>query len=113
MSVSLQPEDPLSQVVFVHDYLQLVFQECAFTIYSKAMYTLGVIAIRQGELGFCDALVSLIEQTTQVDFAGNTLSLRFTSGAVVSVESSGAASRGPEAWQFGWFGGPLVVEQNA
>lgn len=113
MNVSLQPEDSLSQVVFVHDYLQLVFQECSFTIYNQATYTQGAIAIRQGGAGFCDALVSLIQQKVQVDFAGNTLSLRFNSGAVVSVESSGAASRGPEAWQFGWFGGPLVVEQNA
>jgi hypothetical protein len=113
MDISLQPEDSLSQVVFVHDYLQLVFQDYAFSIYNQATYTLGAIAIRPGEAGFCDALVSLNGQTTQVDFAGNTLSLRFNSGAVVSVESSGAASRGPEAWQFGWFGGPLVVEQNA
>ena len=113
MEHSLQPEDPLSQVVFIHDYLQLVFQDCAFTIYNRASYASGRTALLQGEPGFCDALVGLIEQSARVEFISGELSLHFVRGAVVSVVNAGPCARGPEAWQFGRLGGPQLVEQNA
>jgi hypothetical protein len=113
MEPSLQPEDPLSQVVFVHDYVQLVFQDCAFTLHNLATLTVGGVVLTQGEAGFCDALVSLIEQPARVEASSGSLSLHFSGGAVVSVATSGAMVRGPEAWQFCRLGGPAVVEQNA
>lgn len=113
MKVDLQPVEPLSQVVFVHDYFQLVFQDQAFTIYNIATCSTGSGDLRQGQLGFCDALVSLIDQTARVEALADTLLLHFSSGAVVSVPVSGPDTRGPEAWQFGQFGGPTVVGQNA
>lgn len=33
---NLIPLEPLSQVVFIHDYLQLVFQDESFSIYNLA-----------------------------------------------------------------------------
>ena len=113
MQPDLQPTDPLSQVVFIHDYLQLVFQDCAYTLYNTANYSLGAVAYRQGEPGFCDALVSLIDQTAQADARSNGLYLQFAKGAIVSVPLSGPDANGPEAWQFGQLGGPYAVEQNA
>ena len=113
MKVDLQPEDPLSQVVFVHDYLQLVFQDCAFTIYNTASYSADSGELRQGQPGFCDAIVSLIDQTAQVVALTSSLLLHFSGGAVVSVHVSDSDSCGPEAWQFNRLGGPTVVEQNA
>nr|WP_176947198.1 hypothetical protein [Pseudomonas benzenivorans] len=113
MEPSLQPDDPLSQVVFVHDYLQLVFQDCAFALYNLVTYTAGDISLTQGEAGFCDALVSLIEQAARVEVLPGELSLHFANGAIVSIASSGASTRGPEAWQFGRLGSAVVVEQNA
>ncbi|GAB6197337.1 hypothetical protein [Lysobacter xanthus] len=113
MEHPLQPEDPLSQVVFIHDYLQLVFQDCAFTIYNRASYASGGTTLLQGTPGFCDALVGLIEQFARVDLSSGELSLHFSRGAVVSVANAGPSARGPEAWQFGWLGGPQLVEQNA
>jgi hypothetical protein len=113
MQPDLQPVDPLSKVVFVHDYLQLVFQDCAFTIYNLATYTKATTVLRQGEPGFCDALVSLINQTAHAEARAESLLLRFTSGVVVSVPISGPDTRGPEAWQFARLGGPHIVEQNA
>ena len=113
MQPDLQPQDPLSQVVFVHDYLQLVFQDCAFTLYNCATYTKGTTALRQGQIGFCDALVSLIDQDARTEVRSESLVLHFTSGAVVSVPTSGPNARGPEAWQFNRLGAPPVVEQNS
>lgn len=113
MQPDLQPADPLSQVVFVHDYLQLVFQNCAFTIYNLTTYSKATTVFRQGDPGFCDALVSLIDQTARVEAQDESLLLHFAGGAVVSVPTSGPDTQGPEAWQFGRLGGPYVVEQNA
>lgn len=113
MQVDLQATETLSQVVFVHDYLQLVFQDSAFTIYNLATYSADSTQVRQGQPGFCDALVSLINQNVRTEVLGDKLLLHFSSGAVVSVPVSGPDTRGPEAWQFGRLGGPYVVEQNA
>jgi hypothetical protein len=113
MKVDLPAVEPLSQVVFVHDYLQLVFQDRVFTLYNTATYSAGSGEFRQGQSGFCDALVSLIDQTAQAEALADKLLLRFSGGAVVSVPVSGPDARGPEAWQFSQLGGPLVVEQNA
>jgi len=113
MKVDLQPIEPLSQVVFVHDYLQLVFQDSTFTIYNTASCSADAGEFRQGQAGFCDAVVSLIDQSARVEALADKLLLRFSGGSVVSVPVSGSDSRGPEAWQFARLGGPTVVEQNA
>ena len=36
MAPNLKPSEPLSQVVFIHDYLQLVFQDECFNVYNAA-----------------------------------------------------------------------------
>lgn len=113
MKVDLQAVEPLSQVVFVHDYLRLVFQNRAFTLYNIATYSIGSGDFRQGQPGFCDALVLLIGQTARTEVLSDKLLLNFSGGAVVSVPVSGPDARGSEAWQFDQIGGPTVVEQNA
>jgi hypothetical protein len=114
MQQDLQPEDPLSQVVFIHNYLQLVFQDSAYTLYNLATYSRGGVAIEQGQPGFCDALVALIDQRAEVHYHSESgLVIQFVGGASVTVPSSGPNTRGPEAWQFGRMDGPYVVEQNA
>ena len=113
MKPFLQPNYPLSQVVFVHDYLQLIFQDCVFSLYNLATYTASDITLTQGDAGFCDALVSLIEQTVRVEVLPGKLSLYFDNGAVVSIPSTDEAIRGTEAWQFSRLGGSVVVDQNA
>ena len=113
MKPDLQPEDALSQVVFVHDYLQLVFQGCGFSLYNVVTYCQGATTIRQGRPGFSDALVSLIDQTASVETQPGALLLRFSGGAILSFPTAGPDVRGPEAWQFNRLGGPTVVEKNA
>ena len=114
MRPELLPAHPLSQVVFVHDYLQLVFQNEIFTIYNTAEISVADHNHVQGQLGFADALISLIENRATSVISGTEYSLQieFQNGAAVNVLRMAANAAGPEAWQFGSLGGPVVVEVN-
>jgi len=96
--------------VFIHDYLQLVFQDTCFSIYNAAELRQGNSSLSQGQPGFCDGLVSLIGQPLISVSASPSLSLTFQDGAVLVVAQS---EQGPEAWQYNSFGEQIVVEQNA
>jgi hypothetical protein len=115
MKPNLKPPDPLSQVVFIHDYLQLVFQEAGFSIYNLAAIEVEGRQIKQGQAGFYDAVVALIGQ--RVDKVSHSssaaLCLVFEKGARFIVLSDDESIKGPEAFEFHAKGGPLVVEQNA
>jgi len=41
------PVEALSQVAFIHDYFQLVFQEERFTVYNRAAVADGENVVRQ------------------------------------------------------------------
>ena len=113
-SVDLKPVDALSQVVFIHDYLQLVFQFQRFSIFNVSEIVRGGQVLRSGAPGFSDALISLIDH--RVVAAGTTgrfkLSLTFDDGTEFHVLSGCDAERGPEAFEFWLEGGSSVVRQN-
>ena len=114
MPPKLSPTESLSQVVFVHDYLQLVFEDETFSIYNLTELVLGGVAIAQGAPGFCDGLVKLIGQGATVAQSERcALSFSFAGGANLRVLRSAGAARGPEAFQFAGRANLLVVEQNA
>jgi len=115
MAPNLKPSEPLSQVVFIHDYLQLVFQDEYFNVYNAAEVVWNETTLRQGQLGFCDALVSLIDQrVTSVSVSEPyKLSLTFERGFQFHVLSGDEAARGPEAFEFHGSNNLLVVESNA
>ncbi|MFZ3014214.1 MAG: hypothetical protein WA045_10945, partial [Nitrospira sp.] len=73
------------------------------------------IGIPQGEVGFCDAVVSLIGQrVTRVSRSDTyVLSLTFEQAMEFIVRGDEASVRGPEAFDFKGKDQPLVVEQNA
>lgn len=110
MIQDILPTEPLSQVVFVHDYIQLVFQDACFSIYNIAELQLAETTLLQGQPGFCDALVGLIGLPLISVSSGPMLSLSFQ-GGVMFVVTEG--SSGPEAWQYNSPGFSSVVEQNA
>ncbi|WP_028208236.1 restriction endonuclease subunit S domain-containing protein [Paraburkholderia nodosa] len=101
MDSRLVPVEPLSQVVFIHDYFQLVFQEERFTVYNRSAVADRESVIRQGTVGFCDKLVELIGQSvvavTQTD--AYVLCLRFSGGAAFQIEADLDPSW-PEAFDF-------------
>src|SRR4051812_22585715 len=98
----LKPVDALSQVIFIHDYIQLVFQFQRFSILNASEIVLEGKVMRSGEPGFCDGLISLMGQrviaaTTAEPFK---LSLTFERGAEFHVLSGGDAARSLEAFHF-------------
>jgi len=115
MAPNLKPVEPLSQVVFIHDYLQLIFQDEGFNIYNLAQIELQGKKLTQGQSGFCDAVVSLIGQRVIAASHSDTYALRlsFEEGAQFIVRSDDAAISGPEAFEFNGKNQPPVVEQNA
>ena len=110
----LIPTESLSQVVFIHDYLQLVFQFESFSIYNLARVSQGGTVLTQGAPGFCDAVVSLIGQ--RIREASSTenygLSLTFESGENFVVLSGSENIRGPEAFEFNGHDNLVVMGQN-
>lgn len=110
MSSVKVPEAPLTQVVFVHDYIQLVFQDDCFSIYNTAELKQDGNSLLRGQFGFCDALVSLIGLPLTSVSSQPLLSLRFQGGAEFIVTE---AFSGPEAWQYSSPSSQTVVAQNA
>ena len=114
MKPSLKPSEPLSQVVFVHGYVQLRFQGEGFSIYNLSEIELGVAKFAKGQPGYCDALVSLIDQRVVEVSESNrhVLVLLFERGARFSVSSDHEAILGPEAFEFIGETQDLIVHQN-
>lgn len=110
MHPNILPTEPLSEVVFIHDYLQLVFQDACFSIYNAIELRQGNSSLSQGQSGFCDGLVGLIGQPLKAASANPSLSLTFQNGTVLAVAQSGHS---PEAWQYNSLGQPIVAVQNA
>jgi len=108
----LEFTEPLSQVVFVEDYFQLVFQEQRLSVFSRATVSKAGAATQQGEPGFCDALVQLIGQ--QADLTSSeepfVLTLAFESGTKVQVYADG---NGPEAFSVHDEYGRFIVGRGA
>ncbi len=100
--------------MFIHDYIQLVFQDEIFSIYNPTEVLVGRLKFSRGMPGFADAFVGLIEKHATSVTTGNGYSLQvfFEGDAVVKVLKGSAKAHGPEAWQFGAIGGPVVVEAN-
>ena len=115
MKLNLVPSEPLSQVVFIHDYLQLVFQGESFSVYNVSKLVHNGTELIQGQSGFCDAMVNLIGQrvVTAAVSTENPLSLSFESGSKFSVLPGSVGARGPEAFQFTGRYNQIIVEQNA
>lgn len=111
----LTPLEPLSEVAFVHDYLQLVFQGESYSIYKITKLILNGSEWMQGEAGFCDTLVGLMGQRVNEASSSAELALvlRFEGGARLEVLSGDLGSRGPETFQFINKEKKVVVEQNA
>ena len=47
----------LSQVTFVHDYIQLTFQDVGLSAYNHVTLEANDTRLAQGDIGFCDLLV--------------------------------------------------------
>lgn len=109
MRPNLVPADALTHVVFIHDYIQLLFADVGFSFYNPVRLIAGGVAVAQGAAGFADALVSLIGRKIISAQGSGALNLTFDNAVELQVD---AAGDGPEAFQFHGADGSVVVEQN-
>jgi hypothetical protein len=105
--------EPLSQVVFVHDYLQLIFQEITLTVYCavEVKTASGTVACRAP--GWCDALVALIgKRVASVDYVPQRhLRLAFAGGDSATLSLRAPRAELNELFQLDRPGLPTIVEQ--
>ncbi|NCT83313.1 MAG: hypothetical protein GXC94_09235 [Comamonadaceae bacterium] len=103
--------ESLSQVVFVEDYFQLVFQDQTLAVFSGAVLGKAGVQFRMGEPGFCDALVQLIGQQAKAipACAPFLLAIKFQRGATLQIPQDGT---GPEAYSL-HDGTRIVVGRDA
>jgi hypothetical protein len=106
---------PLSQVVFVHDYWQLAFDDARLSVYAPATVSSGGTSRVRSDVGFCDALVGLIgKRIISADYIqAKQLRLTFEGGDSVAVPLLGDGVVGPELFQLDRPGLPTIVEQVA
>jgi hypothetical protein len=113
LAAAFDQADTMSQVTFVHDYVQLVFQDLVMTIYSPIAVMIGATPIVKGDPTFCDRLVALIGSRVEsvTDVPIGQLRLRFEGGIDVSVSLRTEDANGPEFFQIDRPGFPIIVEQ--
>ena len=108
----LNPSKPVTQVVFVHDYVQLFFETEILSIYGRMRFRgLQGDEFEQGQVGFADALAGLIgAKASSVNTSqAECLALQFEEKGRLAVTHD---STGPEAFQFETESGLIVVQQN-
>ena len=112
---ALLSAEPLSQVIFVHEYVQLRFQDTCLSLYSLLSVGTGRSVLNRSDHGFCDALVELINQrVASVDYrAENHLRITFAGGGSVTASLKANDVIGPELFQLDQPGMPTIVEQVA
>lgn len=107
------PRNRVSQVVFVEDYVQLVFHEERFSFLEALALESSQRVLTSGTAGFCDSLVSLIgKRAASVDVDDdNQLTIVFDDGVTVRAGFDSLGS-GPEAWTFHGADGHDVVGRD-
>lgn len=107
--------DPLTEVSFVHDYVQLSFQDLGLSVYSQLTVGTPRGLLKRSDSGFCDALVGLIGQrVTSVEYSAKiSMRLIFSDGSSVNVSLRSEDANGSELFQLKRLGLPIIVAQVA
>ena len=106
--------EPLSSVVFVQDYIQLVFQDLYFNLYNPVSVHRESRTLREADIGFADELRRLIGQRV-VDTSAQErqfVTVKFERGTQVTVSLRPEDVTGPEAFELANGKGLWIVEQN-
>jgi len=105
----------LTQVVFVHDYLQLVFDDIRLSLYAPVVITSSGKRIGHLELGHADAIVRLVGHAVTSASCDSEceLALHFSNGDILNVSLQSTDAVGPETFQLNVPGKPIVVGRVA
>ena len=103
--------EPMSQVIFIGDYVQLVFQDTYFNLYGAVTVHRSGCTLKRKDLGFCDELCRLIGQRAIETSAeeGAFAAVTFEGGTTVTVSVRVEDNVGPEAFLLSDNKGLMVV----
>lgn len=107
------PTEPVTQVVFVHDYFQVVFDDERFNLCGRVEVRKNQQTLAAGQPGFGDALLALLGDraaAVTVDEADE-LTIQFLSGATLRNRPNPSGC-GPEAWVFFGSNNLTIVGSN-
>jgi hypothetical protein len=112
---ALIDNEPLSQVVFVHDYVQLVFQDTTLSVYCSMSIASPRDSIGWRGPGWCDALVALIGQSVNsVDYLPRDhLRITFSDASVLRICLLASRATSDELFKIDRLGSATIVEQVA
>ncbi len=102
MFEELKNWEMLSQVWFVHDYIQLKFHDDhTINVYNPFNVENGGKFYKQGEFGYADTLVGIIgSKITEVSYKQfSHFSLTFSCGATFTIELARGLANIPEAFE--------------
>ena len=101
----------LSQVWFVHDYVQLQFHDGhTINVYNPFVVEVNGTSYRQGQFGYADSLVGIIGSTiVGVDYLQRShFRLIFGCGSIFTIDLAERASDNPEAFELCLSDGPYI-----
>ena len=106
--------DALSQVVFVQDYIQLVFQNYRLSIYNRVRISRDESRWDESTPGFCDELRRLIGQrATHTSYArGDAFAVMFEDRTTVAISLKPEDATIVEAFELVNDQGLWILEQN-
>lgn len=112
---ALEGSHPLSEVGFVHDYVQLHFQDLVLNLYSQLVVRAEGHALNQGDERFAGKLIKFLGQrVASVEYnAGSSLSISFSGGSSLVASLRAQDVKGVELFQLSGPGVPMIVERVA
>lgn len=108
----LAKADVLSEVRFVHDYVQLIFEPYTLSLYAPLKVLVGARTLKPTDAGYHNGICLLIGQTLTSVFRAKTVQLEFTfsGGTKLLVSLRQEDANGPEVAELSRPGGPIMVE---
>jgi hypothetical protein len=112
---ALVDNEPLSQVVFMQDYVQLVFQDTTLTVFCSMSVGSPRDSIGWRGPGWCDAVVGLIGQSVNsVDYLPcDHLRITFSDASVLRICLLAARATSNELFRIDRLGSATIVERVA
>ena len=108
----LAKEDALSEVRFVHDYVQFIFGAHTLSLYAPLQVRSEGRPLARHDVGFRDSICSLIGRTliAVTRHEHEQLEFSFSNGTKVAVSLRSEDAVGPEVAELSTSGGEIMVE---
>lgn len=110
--IRLAKANALSEVRFVHDYVQFIFEPHTLSLYAPLHVLTDGHALARGNVGYYDSICSLIGQnlTDVTRHERKRLEFAFSNGTKVILSLRSEDAAGPEIAELSTPSGEIMVE---